>query len=52
MELTSRIGESFIGGLAYVGALVSLAGRAGYFAFVAPLQGRPAKVAPRMIGAM
>lgn len=52
MELTSRIGESFIGGLAYVGALVSLAGRAGYFAFVAPLQGRRARLLPAVSQAM
>lgn len=41
MELTSQIGGSVTDGLAYLGALASLGGRAAYFTFVAPFRGRP-----------
>src|SRR5690242_11548040 len=44
MELASQIGESVTEGLAYLGALASLGGRAAYFTFVAPFQGRPLRV--------
>ena len=40
MELTTQIGESVIDGLAYLGALTKLGGRAAYFTFVAPFQGK------------
>ena len=43
MELTRKIGASVLGGFAYVGTLAILAGRAAYFVFVAPFQGRPAR---------
>ena len=41
MEFFGKIGSSVEGGLAYLGALTSLAGRAAYFTFVAPFQGKP-----------
>src|SRR6201997_1156180 len=44
MELTSQIGGGVLNGLAYLGSLTSLAGRAAYFAFVAPFRGRPLRV--------
>ena len=44
MELTSQVGGSVTDGLAYLGALASLAGRAGYFVFVAPFRGKPLRL--------
>jgi phospholipid/cholesterol/gamma-HCH transport system permease protein len=44
VELASHIGESVTDGLAYLGALASLGGRAAYFTFVAPFQGKPLRV--------
>src|ERR1700694_1339276 len=41
MQLLSQVGGSVINGLAYVGALASLGGRAAYYTFVAPFQGKP-----------
>jgi phospholipid/cholesterol/gamma-HCH transport system permease protein len=41
VEFFGKIGSSIEGGLAYLGALTSLAGRAAYFTFVAPFQGKP-----------
>ena len=40
MELTTQIGESVTDGLAYLGALTKLGGRAAYFTFVAPFHGK------------
>jgi phospholipid/cholesterol/gamma-HCH transport system permease protein len=40
----NQIGGSVTDGLAYLGALASLAGRAAYFAFVAPFVGKPVRV--------
>jgi phospholipid/cholesterol/gamma-HCH transport system permease protein len=40
VELTTQIGESVTDGLAYLGALTKLGGRAAYFTFVAPFQGK------------
>lgn len=44
MELVSQIGESVTDGLAYLGALASLGGRAAYFTFVGPFRGKPLRV--------
>jgi len=44
LELFRKVGESVLGGLAYVGSLTTLAGRAAYFTFVAPFQGKPARI--------
>ena len=44
MELASQIGESVTDGLAYLGALASLGGRAAYFTFVGPFRGKPLRV--------
>jgi phospholipid/cholesterol/gamma-HCH transport system permease protein len=41
VEFFGKIGSSVEGGLAYLGALTSLAGRAAYFTFIAPFQGKP-----------
>jgi phospholipid/cholesterol/gamma-HCH transport system permease protein len=40
VELTTQIGESVTDGLAYLGALTKLGGRAAYFTFVAPFHGK------------
>ena len=44
MELATQIGGSVTGGLAYLGELASLGGRAAYYTFVAPLKGRPLRL--------
>src|SRR6202158_3998987 len=44
MQLLSQVGGSVTNGLAYVGALASLGGRAAYYTFVAPFQGKPVRV--------
>src|SRR6202008_1418866 len=41
MQLLSQVGGSVINGLAYLGALASLGGRAAYYTFVSPFQGKP-----------
>ena len=41
MQLVSQIGESVTNGLAYLGSLATLGGRAAYYTFVGPFQGRP-----------
>ena len=44
MELFRKVGASVLDGLAYVGSLTTLAGRAAYFTFIAPFQGKPARI--------
>jgi phospholipid/cholesterol/gamma-HCH transport system permease protein len=44
MELTSQIGGSVTDGLAYLGALASLGGRAAYYTFVGPFRGKPLRL--------
>jgi phospholipid/cholesterol/gamma-HCH transport system permease protein len=44
MELASQIGGSFADGLAYLGALASLGGRAAYYTFVGPFRGKPLRL--------
>lgn len=44
MEVASQIGESVTDGLAYLGALASLGGRAAYFTFIAPFRGKPLRL--------
>jgi phospholipid/cholesterol/gamma-HCH transport system permease protein len=44
MELTSQIGGSVTDGLAYLGALASLGGRAAYYTFVDPFRGKPLRL--------
>jgi len=41
VELTTQIGGSVTDGLAYLGALTRLGGRAAYYTFVAPFRGKP-----------
>ena len=40
-DFVARLGETVTDGVAYLGALTSLVGRAGYYAFVGPFQGKP-----------
>ena len=44
MELVSQIGETVTNGLAYLGSLATLGGRAAYYTFVGPFQGRPLRL--------
>jgi phospholipid/cholesterol/gamma-HCH transport system permease protein len=44
MEFVSQIGGSVTNSLAYVGSLASLGGRAAYYTFVGPFQGKPLRV--------
>src|SRR5579872_1606024 len=44
MELVSQIGGGVTNGLAYVGSLATLAGRAAWYTFVAPFRGRPLRL--------
>ena len=41
MDFVVQVGETATDCLAYLGALASLVGRAGYYAFVGPFQGKP-----------
>src|ERR1700692_956376 len=41
MNFVARVGETVTDAVAYLGALASLVGRAGYYAFVGPFQGKP-----------
>lgn len=44
MELIRKVGASVLSGFGYIGALTSLAWKAGYFTFVAPFQGKPVRL--------
>src|SRR5436309_1871815 len=44
MQLVSQIGGSVTNGLAYVGSLAVLGGRAAYYTVVAPFQGKPLRL--------
>jgi phospholipid/cholesterol/gamma-HCH transport system permease protein len=44
MQLVSQIGASVTNGLGYIGSLASLGGRAAYYTFVAPFQGKPLRL--------
>jgi phospholipid/cholesterol/gamma-HCH transport system permease protein len=44
MQFVSQIGDSVTNSLAYVGSLATLGGRAAYYTFVAPFQGKPLRV--------
>jgi phospholipid/cholesterol/gamma-HCH transport system permease protein len=44
VELATQIGGAVTDGLAYLGALATLGGRAAYFTFIAPLQGKPLRL--------
>ena len=44
MEFFGKIGGSVEGGLAYIGSLTILAGRAAYFTFIGPFQGKPLRL--------
>lgn len=44
MELAAQIGGSVTEGLAYLGSLASLGGRAAYLTFIGPFQGKPLRL--------
>src|ERR1700691_3883980 len=44
MQFVSQIGGSVTNGLAYVGSLAALGGRAAYYTFVGPFRGRPLRM--------
>jgi phospholipid/cholesterol/gamma-HCH transport system permease protein len=44
MELVEQIGASVTNGFAYLGSLATLGGRAAYYTFVGPFQGRPLRL--------
>jgi phospholipid/cholesterol/gamma-HCH transport system permease protein len=44
MELVQQIGASVTNGFAYLGSLATLGGRAAYYTFVGPFQGRPLRL--------
>ena len=44
LGFTRQIGASTVDGLAYLGALASLGGRAAYYTFVGPFQGQPIRL--------
>lgn len=44
MQVLSQIGGSVTDGLAYLGALTSLGGRAAYYTFIGPFRGRPLRL--------
>src|SRR5246500_3862557 len=44
MQFVSQIGGSVANGLSYFGSLASLGGRAAYYTFVGPFQGKPLRL--------
>jgi phospholipid/cholesterol/gamma-HCH transport system permease protein len=44
LEFLQQLGRSVIGAIGYIGALTSLIGRAAYFAFIAPFQGKAFRI--------
>lgn len=52
VELTVQIGQSVLNALAYIGSLARLSGRAAYYTFVAPLQGKPVRIQRAITQAM
>jgi phospholipid/cholesterol/gamma-HCH transport system permease protein len=52
MELVSQIGGGVTNGLAYIGSLTSLAGRAAWYTFVAPFRGKPMRLGRAFTQAM
>src|SRR5258707_8192846 len=52
MQFVLQIGGSVTNGLAYVGSLASLGGRAAYYTFVGPFQGKPLRLQRAIAQAM
>src|SRR5215472_15819610 len=52
MELAEQIGGSVTDGLAYLGAMATLGGRAAYYTFVAPPRGKPLRLQQAVTQAM
>jgi phospholipid/cholesterol/gamma-HCH transport system permease protein len=44
MQFVSQIGDSVTNSLSYIGQLASLGGRAAYYTFVGPFQGKPLRI--------
>jgi phospholipid/cholesterol/gamma-HCH transport system permease protein len=52
MRFLSEIGKNTISGLAYVGGLARLGGRAAHYTFIAPFQGKPLRLSRAVHQAM
>lgn len=52
MQFVSQIGAGVTNGLAYVGSLATLGGRAAYYTFVGPFQGKPVRIGRAVSQAM
>jgi phospholipid/cholesterol/gamma-HCH transport system permease protein len=52
LEIVQKVGAAFLDGVAYVGSLTTLSLRAVYFTFIAPFQGKPARVQKAISQAM
>src|SRR5260370_35773338 len=44
MQFVSQIGDGVMNSLAYVGSLATLGGRAAYYTFIGPFQGKPLRL--------
>jgi len=44
LQFVTQIGGSVTDGLAYIGSLASLGGRAAYYGLVGPFQGKPLRL--------
>src|ERR1700740_2487340 len=44
MQILAQVGGSVTNGLAYLGSLATLGGRAAYYTFVSPFQGKPLRL--------
>ena len=44
MEIARKVGALVLDGISYLGSLTTLSGRAAYFTFVAPFEGKPARI--------
>jgi phospholipid/cholesterol/gamma-HCH transport system permease protein len=44
LEIARKVGALVLDGISYLGSLTTLSGRAAYFTFVAPFEGKPARI--------
>jgi phospholipid/cholesterol/gamma-HCH transport system permease protein len=52
LEIARKIGASVLDGISYLGSLATLSARAAYFTFVAPFEGKPARIQRAITQAM
>jgi phospholipid/cholesterol/gamma-HCH transport system permease protein len=52
LEIARKIGASVLDGISYLGSLTTLSARAAYFTFVAPFEGKPARIQRAITQAM